>query len=69
MEEAYGVVDEIHAQLIPELCEALHRERPRLKERIIKNQVARDIMDTYPGIVNDRYLHAWTIPNRQTNYK
>lgn len=59
--EVFGVHDKIYSTHIPELCEALHRERPELDERGIKRQITYDLIDIYPGIVNDSTLGAWTI--------
>jgi hypothetical protein len=59
--EAFGVLDKIYSTHIPELCEALHRKRPELDERDIKRQIVYDLINIYPGIVNDPTLGAWTI--------
>jgi hypothetical protein len=60
-DEAFGVLDKICASYIPELCEALHREQPRLREKGIKNQMVYSLVDIYPDMANDSYLHTWTI--------
>jgi|ERR671918_295448 hypothetical protein len=59
--EAFAVWDKMFAKYMPELCEALYREQPRLKERGIKRRIVDELIDIYPGIINDRYLRAWTI--------
>jgi hypothetical protein len=69
MDKVWAIVDAIRAKLIPDMCDALHRERPRLKERGIKNIVAHDLMDTYPGVVHDKYLLSWTIPKQTIKRK
>jgi len=59
--EAFGVWDKIFSTYMPELCDALHREQLGLKERGIKRRIIDELIDIYPGIINDRHLHAWTI--------
>jgi hypothetical protein len=67
--KVWKVLNAIRAKYIPEICEALHREQPRLRERGIKNRVAAELMDIYPGIVNDPYLRTWTIPVKHKKAK
>ncbi|HZA43538.1 MAG TPA: hypothetical protein VE504_07280 [Nitrososphaeraceae archaeon] len=60
-DEAFGVLDNIRASYIPERFEALHREQPKLREKGIKNQIVYSLVDIYPDMANDPYLHTWTI--------
>jgi hypothetical protein len=60
-DEAFGVLDNIRASYIPELFEALHGEQPKLREKGIKNQIVYSLVDIYPDMANDPYLHTWTI--------
>ena len=64
-EKVLTIHDAIYAKYIPDICQAVHEERPRLKETGIKNIVAHQLIDVYPGIVNDEYLHAWRIKPKQ----
>ena len=59
-DEAFGVLDNIRASYIPRF-EALHREQPKLREKCIKNQIVYSLVDIYPDMANDPYLHTWTI--------
>jgi hypothetical protein len=61
--------DIMSRRYIPQLCEAVHRENPRWRTNRIKNEVARDLMNTYPNIVHDQYLLSWTIPKKKAHKK
>ncbi|HYG00375.1 MAG TPA: hypothetical protein VD815_09795 [Candidatus Saccharimonadales bacterium] len=61
--ETFGVWDKILSTYIPELCEALYLKQPKLKEEEIKRRIIDELIDIYPGIMNDRHLQAWTIQN------
>jgi hypothetical protein len=61
--ETFGVWDKIFITYIPELCEVLYREQPKLKEKEIKCRIIGELIDIYPGIMYDRHLQAWTIQN------
>lgn len=61
--ETFGLWDKILSTYIPELCEALYREQPKLKEKEIKRLIIGELSYIYPGIINDRHLQAWTIQN------
>lgn len=61
--ETFGIWDKIFSTYIPELCEALYREQPKLDEKEIKHRIIGKLINTYPGRINDRHLQAWTIRN------